>query len=546
MPLLKLFLLSFLILSPCIVAIWPQPRVLETGSTALLLSPHFDIQLDIPNTPQDLQDAVSRANSLLWSDKLERLVPGRAAADADAIANAPFLSALTTSVNATVALKSITEEARRAPMTERDEAYDLSIPTNGSLAFLRANSSLGFFRGLTTFEQLWYASGDALYTLQAPMNISDAPSYPYRGFMLDTARNFFPVPDIKRTLDAMSMVKMSTFHWHVVDSQSFPLQIPGFREVSAKGSYSSSSVYTPEDVKDIVDYAGARGIDVLVEIDTPGHTAIIGESHPDFVACPYATPWTNNANEPPAGQLRLASQKVTNFTQGLLSAVADMFPSGLMSTGGDEVNMNCYAQDQDTQDELKASGKTLAEALDVFNRTFMLLRSEMVLNYNATLGADTVVMVWISSENVAAVAEKGFRVVHSASDYFYLDCGAGEWLGANGNANSWCDPFKTWQKATAYSFDPMANLTEAQAKLILGGQQLLWTEQSSPANLDSIVWPRAAASAEVFWTGPGGDVGSALPRLHDVAFRMEKRGIRAIRLQPEWCALRPRACDLTA
>ena len=75
--------------------------------------------------------------------------------------------------------------------------------------------------------------------------------------MLDTGRNYFPLEDIKRTLDAMSWVKINTFHWHVVDSQSFPLVIPGYAELSAKGAYSSAQVYTPDNVKEIVAYAAA-------------------------------------------------------------------------------------------------------------------------------------------------------------------------------------------------------------------------------------------------------------------------------------------------
>ena len=126
--------------------------------------------------------------------------------------------------------------------------------------------------------------------------------------------------------------------------------------------------------------------------------------------------------------------------------------------------------------------------------------------------------------------------------------------------SAWCEPFKTWQNA--YTFDPLANLTSSQTSLVLGGQQLLWTEQSGPENVDSIVWPRAAASAEVFWTGasrPG--VEEALARLHDVRYvhrlssqlpcinnpsryRMVQRGINAINLQPLWCAIRPGQCDL--
>ncbi|KIM78410.1 glycoside hydrolase family 20 protein [Piloderma croceum F 1598] len=176
----------------------------------------------------------------------------------------------------------------------------------------------------------------------------------------------------------------------------------------------------------------------------------------------------------------------------------------------------------------------------------------MVLEHNVTLRNDTVVMVWISSANAAKVASKGFRIIHAPSDYFYLDCGGGDWLVADPIGNSWCDPFKTWQKS--YAFDPLAGLTDTETKLVLGGQQLLWTEQSSPENLDSIVWPRAASSAEVFWTGAtladgsSRNASSALPRLHDMRYRMVHRGVRAIALQPEWCALRSTQglCDLNA
>lgn len=152
--------------------------------------------------------------------------------------------------------------------------------------------------------------------------------------------------------------------------------------------------------------------------------------------------------------------------------------------------------------------------------------------------------VWISSDDVAAVAKAGYKLIHAASNYFYLDCGAGGWVGDYSQGNSWCDPFKTWQYS--YTFDPTANLTEAEAKLVLGGQHLLWTEQSGPQNLDSITWPRAASSAELFWTGPGQNLSLVLPRLHDISYRMRQRGVNSISLQPEWCALRPGACDLTA
>lgn len=288
---------------------------------------------------------------------------------------------------------------------------------------------------------------------------------------------------------------------------------------------------------------------------------MISKAFPEHIACAEATPWASFANEPPAGQLRLASPATQNFTADLLTAVAHMFPSTLFGTGGDELNTNCYTQDEQTQAELNSTGKSLFDALSDFTATTHgalrklgktpVVWEEMVLSFNVTsLANDTIVMVWISSDDVQAVAERGFRLVHAASDYFYLDCGGGGWVGENILGNSWCDPFKTWQKA--YSFDPFANLTDAQQKLVLGGEHLLWTEQSSPSNLDPVTWPRAATSAEIFWTGatlPSGaarNVEEALPRLHDLALRVQTRGIAAIPLQPLWCALRPGKCDLTA
>ncbi|KAJ6622696.1 N-acetylhexosaminidase [Mycena sp. CBHHK59/15] len=552
---MKLSLLTFAAVLPSTFALWPLPTGLSTGTTPLRLGKGFDIKISIPNAPSDLVAAVGRAQALLANDKLQALVIDRGASSATAIASAKSLPSLTLSLASTHKgpVRSISMEAVD-PIESRVESYTLIVPADGSGAVLKANSTLGLFRGLTTFEQLWYDWQGTTYSLSAPIQISDAPAYPYRGFMMDTARNYFPVSDIKRTLDAMSWVKINTLHWHVVDSQSFPLVIPGYTSLSEKGAYSASSVYTPSDVKDIVAYAAARGIDVIPEIDTPGHTSVISKAFPEHIACAEATPWASFANEPPAGQLRLASPATSKFTAGMLKAAAALFPSQLFSTGGDEINANCYTQDNQTQAELASSNQTFAQALDSFTQAnHAALRSvgksavvweEMVLSNPVKLANDTVVMVWISSSDVQAVAETGFRIVHSASDYFYLDCGHGGWVGNFPTGNSWCDPFKTWQHA--YVFDPVANLTAAQAKLVLGGQSLLWTEQSGPQNLDSTVWPRAASTAELFWSGAGGDVDKALPRLHEVVYRFRQRGVAANALQPEWCALRPGACDLTA
>ncbi|TRM62157.1 glycoside hydrolase family 20 protein [Schizophyllum amplum] len=372
--------------------------------------------------------------------------------------------------------------------------------------------------------------------------------------MLDTARNYFSVNDIKRTLTAMSFVKMSMFHWHIVDSQSFPLIVDDFPELAQTGAYSSDKVYTPDNVQDIVSYAAQAH--VYQEIDMPGHTDIVGLAHPEYVACSQSAPWGTYAAEPPAGQLRFTSSEVADFASALVSSVAGTLSSPYFSTGGDEVNTACYDEDEQFQQELNATGATFDSALDTFigqvHGSLVEIGKtpgEMVLDQNVTLSNDTIVIVWVSSENAAKVAEQNFKIVHGPSDYFYLDCGAGAWVGNYPYGSSWCDPFKSWQYA--YTFDPLANLTSDQASLVMGGQQLLWTEQVGPESLDSTVWPRAASSAETFWTAtqPDGsvlDVNTALPRLHELRYRLLEKGVGAKALQPEWCAMRPFLCNLEA
>ncbi|GJE96907.1 glycoside hydrolase family 20 protein [Phanerochaete sordida] len=555
-------------------AIWPAPGTISSGTRTILLSPSFRITSDLNPTPQDLSRAIKRTQTHLRSDSLGRLVIGRGAGDSATFASAPVLRALLLSLSSGSEVRSISDEAVQ-PLDVRDESYSLSVPDDGSDAVLSANTTLGLLRGLITFEQLWYEFDGNVYTISTPVKVEDAPAYAYRGLGLDTSRNFYPVSDIKRTLDAMSWVKLNTLYWHVVDSQSFPLEVDAFPELAQEGAYSATQVYSEADVQDIIAYAAARGIDVVLELDTPGHETAIGLSHPEHIACYLSTPWADFANEPPAGQLRLATPATLNFSVELVSAVSSKFRSSLFSTGGDEVNTNCYAQDAQTQADLQASGMTLDEALDQFlHATHAVVRAQgktpivkeggyavnrrrrnadvaidMILKHNTTLPNTTIAVVWISSQDAKNVTERGYRVIHQPSDYFYLDCGGGGWLGEDVTGNSWCDPFKTWQRI--YSFNPLANLTTAQSALVLGGQIPLWSEQSGPENMDSIVWPRAASAAEVFWSGGVSNgaalnASDALPRLHDIRFRMVQRGVKAIPLQPEWCALRPGACDLTS
>ncbi|PAV16803.1 glycoside hydrolase family 20 [Pyrrhoderma noxium] len=144
------------------------------------------------------------------------------------------------------------------------------------------------------------------------------------------------------------------------DSQFFPLALSSFPQLAQQGAYSSASIYTEQDVLDIIRYASERGIDVLLEIDTPGHTSVISKAFPEHIACAEFSPWADYAAEPPSGQLRLTSESTKNFTADLISAAALLSKSSMFSTGGDEVNAKCY-EDEQTQKALNETGITIVE-----------------------------------------------------------------------------------------------------------------------------------------------------------------------------------------
>ncbi|KAK4516496.1 uncharacterized protein ATC70_011468 [Mucor velutinosus] len=595
--------------------LWPVPQRMESGHTELELDTSFHISG--PDV-EHLQDAIDRYTQLITN---ERWIPVQAPFPANNQTTKPKKSRTTLG-----ALNIIIEDEDQILEHQVDESYILDIPVGKGTGTLKSKTLWGTLRGLETFSQLVQARPnlnedgreeiedydpdeepdydnvgfEELYIPNAPIRVEDAPKYTHRGLMLDTSRNYFPVKDILRTIDAMAFNKMNVFHWHITDSQSFPLKLRTAPELAQQGAYKLHQrrlVYTENDVENIVEYAYKRGVRVIPEIDMPAHTGSWALSHKDITTCTgvHYLPgddWSERlAAEPGTGQLNPVKNKTYEIVDKVITEVASLFPDSLFHGGGDEPVYKCWNQDQSVVDYMKEHNATGVDLLNTFlqkelgfiqksNKT-AIIWEDAVTNDNLPISKDVILQVWTNP--VQNAVKKGYKVIASNYNFWYLDCGHGGWggndtsyeeqvppavpkavaaalekNGVSGNYNTpnwggsggdWCSPFKTWQRV--YSYDVAFNLTETEAQNILGGEVALWAEQTDETALDVRLWPRAAAAAENMWSGRYDensikrDIGDAMPRIFDWRYRLLKRGIRAEALQPLWCGQNPHMCDAT-
>lgn len=562
-------ILSFLLLTVTSVqAIWPIPDSISTGNSTLWIGEVLLVTYNGDKIPwirgyipskfsskEIVKGGVSRAVTNILDNNF---VPWKLYPRLQLEKTEPGLWKPKTYVSwlEIVQAEADTAKTYKPLAGEVDESYNLTVGVNGK-ARISAISSTGVLRGLETFSQLFYKhSQGPIYTNLAPVKISDAPVFDHRGVLLDVSRNYLPVDNIYRTIDAMSWNKMNRLHIHATDSQSWPLEIPSLPELHQKGAYAYGMTYNPATVTSIQTYAIQRGIEVIFEIDTPGHFGVAALSHPDLITGWGAAPWTTYCAEPPCGQLRLNESKVDPFLDKLM---ADILPrvapySSYFHTGGDEVNFNEYNLDPSVGTNDSAVIVPLIQNfIDKHHARVRkaglvpMVWEEIPASYNVTIGDDVVVQSWLGDAAIKSLTAQGHKVISSNYNYWYLDCGRGQWLNfAEGDSyeenypfKDWCDPYKNWR--LVYSYDPRAGLTDEEAELVLGGEVGAWAETIDEANLDTILWPRASAAGEVLWSGRFDSSGQnrtqidAAPRLAEFRERLIARGVRAESVQMTYC-----------
>jgi hexosaminidase len=352
---------------------------------------------------------------------------------------------------------------------------------------------------------------------------------------------------------------MNRLHLHATDSQSWPLEIPSLPSLAKKGAYHPTLIYTARDFRDIQHHASLQGIQLITEIDMPGHTSSIFHSLPSLIAAFNQYPnWATYAAEPPSGTLKLNSSAVTSFLDTLF---ADLMPrvapyTNYFHTGGDEVNLNAYALDDTVNSSAVDVLQPLMQRFVSANHDRVraagltpIVWEEMLLQWNLTLGGDVIVQSWRSDDAVAQIVNRGHKVLVGNYKAWYLDCGKGDWLSPPSSdmaRDTWpyedyCAPFHNWR--AIYSVSPLTGAPPEHHHLVLGGEVHLWGEQTDAENLDAMVWPRAAAAAEVLWSGARDGEGrnrsqsEATRRLGVWRERVVRKGVRGEPVVMAFCLM---------
>ena len=460
-------------------------------------------------------------------------------------------------------LQSFTSDSDRS-----SEAYSINMDDNGR-TIIQILSAAGGLNALQTVSQLFFAHSDPLFGIYCPYTplfILDSPNFEHRGLNLDIARNWIPPKDVMRTIEALAATKLNQLHLHTSDAQSWPLEVPSLPDLALKGAYDTSQIWTVADLEAVQHHGALHGVEVFLEVDLPGHTTAIGEAYPDLVVAANQELWSKFALQPPSGQLKLNSSKVTEFLDSLIDDLVSRSSrwSPKFHIGGDELNLDAYTLDPTVR---SSSPKILQPLVQSFvDHIISIVQShgvqpivweEMALEWNLTLPETAIVQTWRSESALNAVLLKGHKTLFGPSSHWYLDCGFGFYVDPSLQNPDLadpereirppyldsCSPYKNWRHI--YSYNPLKGVRDELRHLIIGGEVHLWGELTDSVTLDGKLWPRVAAAAEVMWSGTEKmpDEGTTR-RLAEFRERLLARGVGASVVQMEWCLRNKGGCTL--
>ncbi|HED3852993.1 family 20 glycosylhydrolase [Enterobacter soli] len=314
----------------------------------------------------------------------------------------------------------IAKKVKPQPLPDSDESYKLKVDADG--AIISANTRFGALRGMETLLQLIQNGPEN--TAIPWVTIEDAPRFPWRGLLLDSARHFIPLNDIKRQIDGMAAAKLNVLHWHLTDDQGWRFtskRYPKLTQLASDGQF-----YTPEQMREIVRYAADRGIRVVPEIDMPGHASAIAVAYPELMSAPgpYEMERHWGVLKPVLDPTKEATY---TFAEAMVSELAAIFPDPYLHIGGDEVDDTQWKQNTAIQKFMRDNKLADSHALQAyFNRkleTILEKHHRQMVGwdeiYHPDLPKSILIQSWQGQDALGQVAEKGYKGILSTG--FYLD-----------------------------------------------------------------------------------------------------------------------------
>ena len=414
------------------------------------------------------------------------------------------------------------------------EAYRLSVtPKRINIA---ASTPAGFFYAFQTLKQLMPRNVMAgvpdvsVEEWRVPcVFIVDEPRFSWRGFMLDEGRHFYGKEEIKKIIDVMAAYKMNRFHWHLTEDQGWRIEIKKYPKLTEVGAWRDSKVlgwgdvkpdgiryggyYTRKDVKEIVEYAKERFIEIVPEVDIPGHSQAAVASYPEFLACDPENKhdvwlWQGVS----ADVINVANPQAVQFAKDVIDELTELFPFGYIHLGGDECPTSKWERNADCQALLKEIGSTNYRDLQIHfykqlkdhiaqkpadKQRRLIFWNEVLHGNTDSLGDDITIMAWIGADNAALdAAKRGMTTILSPQIPYYINRRQSK-LESEPRSQGHGD--ETVERV--YSYKPMNNVSEDLQPKYMGVQANFWTEWvEEPSVVQYLMFPRLAAVAEAGWT----------------------------------------------
>ena len=426
------------------------------------------------------------------------------------------------------------------------EGYRLDVTSKG--IDLRAGSPDGLFYGMQTLRQL-YAGGEV-----PCVSIRDNPRFGYRGLHLDVSRHFFSKEEVMKLLDVMSFYKLNTLHMHLTDAGGWRIEIDKYPKLTSETAFRTESdwrkwwdgrdrkylpegtpgayggYYTKEDIREIVKHAASKHINIIPEIEFPGHSEEVLMAYPEL-SC-SGKPYQN-------GDFCIGNELSFTFMEDVLAEVIDLFPSEYIHVGGDEAGKSAWKKCPKCQALMKEKGMKNVDEL----QSYMIHRAEEFLNskdrkligwdeiLEGGLAPEATVMSWRGEDGGIKSARMGHDVVMTPGNYMYLD-----FYQADPKTQPYAIGGYTPIKKV-YSYDPVPadSLTVEECRHILGVQANTWTEYiQTPEHLEYMMFPRALAVAEIGWTSQELRTWEDFkPRMNAHISKLQGMGIRTFTLSDE-------------